>query len=71
MFNTNDRVKVVTSTWDDIEVGSLGTVIDATARHVMVMIDGFVPTPFDIFMAHEVGCPEGSLPFIAEELEYA
>lgn len=71
MFKPNERVRVVESTWSDVAVGSLATVVKDTGNHVIAIVDGFDPTEFDVLMAELHGVPHGSLPFIAEELESA
>jgi hypothetical protein len=70
MFSPKDRVKVVSTDFEDVPLGSVGTV---SATHddgfIMVLIDGFVPTTFDLFMAALTDEEPGVLPFVATELE--
>lgn len=70
MFEVGSRVRVVLSTWEDVQVGSEGTVSQIPGDgFIMVNVDGFVPSGFDTLMAALTQSPEGSLPFDPSELE--
>lgn len=71
MFNVGDRVKVVNENAYDFNLGELGTITEVFDTHVLVAVDGYEPTDFDLLMAVLTGVTSGSVPFAKEEVANA